>query len=168
MKARLGLLVAGTFFLCGATTNLVACGDAQPPMPSTSDAGGSSGGDGGGGDGGVVLPNAASNPGYVTCGNVECGVADGEACCWTDARTCMAGCPNAATFELHCDESADCTDGTNKRCCVIGLAALCMAQCPSDGYQLCRTQAECDNAECALKTCSGRELWVCGAPPACQ
>jgi hypothetical protein len=152
MKARLGLLVACTSFLCGATTHLVACGDAQPAMPSTSDA----------------LPNAASNPGYVTCGNVECAVADGEACCWTDARTCMAGCPNAATFELHCDESADCTDGTNRRCCVIGLAALCMAQCPSDGYELCRTQAECDDAECALKTCGGRELKVCGAPPACQ
>jgi hypothetical protein len=173
MKTRWGLLVACTSLLCGATINLVACGDVQPAIPSTSDAGGSSGGGaggggGGGGDGGASLPDAASDPGYVTCGNAECRLADGEACCWTDTRTCMVGCPNSAMFELHCDESADCTDGTNRRCCVTGLAAVCMAECPSDGYPLCRTQAECDGAECALKTCAGRDLQVCGAPPDCQ
>jgi hypothetical protein len=84
-----------------------------------------------------------------------------------DDGACMAGCPSSASFELHCDESADCIGGANTVCCLDGMATQCMGACAS-GVRLCKTQAECGDAGCALKTCAGRAIQVCGAPPGCR
>ena len=133
------LVVAGGLFA-------LACGGASDPTPA-----GSSG----------------SNPGKVTCETAECDVAGGYACCSHDARPCMKGCPNSASFELHCDESADCTVATVNKCCSFGLSAVCQSEC-TDGPQLCKTQAECGAAGCSLKTCNGHKMQVCGTPAGCQ
>jgi hypothetical protein len=120
--------------------------------------------------------------GKVRCGNKECDLDAGQACCDSigadgGAHTC--GPRNAGSFclsgaEQDCDEKADCPSGGV--CCLQflaqGILARCMPTCVTgaERYQACATSAECENSgPCAQYTCpSGESVRTCERPLGCQ
>lgn len=136
------------------------------------DGGATDGGGDGGGDGG------RSNPNKITCGNTACDAGTSR-CCWPEndagAGVCAATCQGNNTFEVQCDEKADCAN-PNHKCCIGFGEAECSAQCFL-GPQLCKTGAECGDAgPCNEKSCTRGnganavvlKLRVCGTPLGCQ
>lgn len=161
-----------------ASSSSGASSGASSSGSSGTSSGGTDGGDGGvkegggGGDGG-----AGSNPGKVTCGTTECATGGNTICCEKTAqdggvtRTCEATCDGFGSFDLRCDEKADCPNAADK-CCLGFQGATCNDNCgfgPNPGIQLCKTTAECGDAgACNVKTCAGRQRSVCGTPFGCQ
>lgn len=143
---------------------------------SGTSSGGTDGGDGGVKEGGTE-GGAGSNPGKVTCGSTECATGGNTICCEKTAqdggvtRTCEATCTGFGSFDLRCDEKADCPNAADK-CCLGFQGATCNDNCgfgPNAGIQLCKTTAECGDAgACNVKTCAGRQRSVCGTPFGCQ
>lgn len=134
------------------------------------------------GDGGSdASPNpVTSNPGKITCGATECDAGTGR-CCWPEidasAAICAGNCQGNNTFEVLCDEKADCAN-ENQRCCLFFGESRCAVNCaPGGNVQLCKTDAECLNdAGCSEKSCTRGvppdqvvlRLRVCGTPAGCQ
>jgi hypothetical protein len=141
-------------------------------------------GDGGSGDansdaGSAPDTGAGSDPHAVRCGAATCDTTQ-DACCYAfsrDGGIADAGCiPRGDNcpggFKERCDEAADCDAG--RVCCLqigaVGLDSVCRQGCGiGGGYQLCRTNAECQNdAGCNVLSCfNGRTLQLCGKPTGC-
>ena len=111
---------------------------------------------------------ARCTPGVVACGG------DGGACATSTSACCQANPPEGGTCQpssaacpsgqskIQCEEAADCPSGNV--CCELFPAyatlgpTTCMASCPMDQSQICRTHAECaagdaGPAKCLLQTC---------------
>ena len=161
----------------GASSGASSSG-ASSSGASSSGSSGTDGGDGGvkeggGGEGGTT----GSNPGKVTCGTAECATGGATICCEKTAqdggvtRTCEATCDGFGSYDLRCDEKADCPNAADK-CCLGFQGAMCNDNCgfgQNPGVQLCKTNAECGDAgACNVKTCLGRQRSVCGTPTGCQ
>jgi hypothetical protein len=145
-------------------------------LPTTS--GGLPGSPDGGdqGDGAVPPSGGVSNPGKISCGDVECDAGAGGVCCLYDGgATTSCGrflCPGTGdpgkTLAESCDETADCPTeegGRQPQCCLDRFGTVCNNRCD---VQLCKTDAECGDAgPCNPKTCRGVALHVCGVPDGC-
>jgi len=111
---------------------------------------------------------ARCTPGVVACGG------DGGACATNTSACCQASPPEGGTCQpssaacpsgqskIQCEEAADCPSGYV--CCELFPAyatlgpTTCMASCPMDQSQICRTHAECalgdaGSPKCVLQTC---------------
>jgi hypothetical protein len=143
-----------------------------------------------GSDGAASSGTITSNKDKITCGTTEC-TTDGDGngrCCWPAGDQTKATCAPAPdlqcavdSFEISCDEKADCNDGV---CCWGDGQTECSATCADvtrpDGQpdmQICKTDAECGTGiKCALKSCkvgaAGDQITVkvdvCGTPTNCQ
>jgi hypothetical protein len=134
-----------------------------------------------------------SNKDKITCGATDC-TTDGDGngrCCWPGGDQTKAVCATQAdglqcvvdSFEIACDEKADCNAGI---CCWGDGQTECADDCTTanvgrpDGQpdmQICKTDAECGGTtKCAQKSCkvgaAGDQLTVkidvCGTPTNCQ
>lgn len=134
-------------------------------------------------------PGTTSNPGKITCGNVECdagggnGGGGGQCCVRQEGPVCQNrgggqgqgnGCDGDDDIRIRCDEPKDCPSiggGQNEvqgSCCLRQDGQECGL--PFNCIQVCKTTADCvnDAGTCAEKTCRGRKVMVCGTPQGCQ
>ncbi len=161
------LLVAG----CGSTVQTFGDGNSGTTTSSTGQGGGDTGGESGVGGGGAGTSTATAtstststssgtggNPPVepINCGDQSCDVAT-EICCATFQGTnCIPASSNCMGFTLECSSAASCPGA--EVCCASGspmnMTATCGPKCEGGGpgpggggFQLCETDAECDEGE---------------------
>lgn len=151
-----------------------ASGDGGPGNVGSDAAGGPDAG-AQGDDGGVPEGGAAVTPHAIACGAASCDTQKETCCALADGGGgCVAGstatCP-AGSATLHCTEAADCDPGSI--CCgnidfQSGTpSTLCATTCST--FQFCGTSAECRTAEpCAVQSCFGRMVEICGRQGFCK
>ncbi len=116
-----------------------------------------------------------SDPGTTKCGGLSCATASHYCCVDTTdggPATCLDnGVSACGGIRQKCDEAADCP--TANICCInAGDAAsiadntVCVTACDADGFQVCRTDAECKNGLlCVGQMCNGIWIQTCGHLP---
>jgi hypothetical protein len=135
-------------------------------------------------EGGCVVPEGGSpcTPGEVTCDNAPCDVPSNFCCATQGAQGVTEACDSIGTscsgLSEGCDETADCSSGSI--CCLVtslsSASVACQAGTACAGgifsIQVCKTDAECDNAmPCVPQTCmlEGATVTIeaCGSVPTC-
>jgi hypothetical protein len=150
---------------------------------TVTEGGTSSGGEGGGSSSGPSTPvpegGAPSQPGMITCGSTTCDTTSQHCCESADGGTCgpLNGSCSGGAITLACKEAADCAPGSV--CCQPleygPHSTSCMTSCPLGYFQVCRTDAECGNADagaasekCIVQTCyTSMAMTATGTVEAC-
>ncbi len=195
----LGCAFGGSLEACGGGDDSVAAGtDSGVGGDGTIGTGDDSGSgvtdsgtvtDGGGGSDGGGGP--VSNPGKATCGptiscDLDAGGGGSPFCCERsdggDSCETSGGACGGVTFQLACDEPADCPNN-KPACCMntssIGLSpdasvssgqAQCSSHCGGGDLILCKTSAQCgDGGTCAKVTCHGGDtFFACNTNADCK
>jgi hypothetical protein len=141
--------------------------DAGGPGPDAPDA--QPDGPGPGHDSGTEAqaPLFTLDPNQVACGGSHCTSNSGFCC--RNSTSCETNSQNCSSSELRCDETADCPSA--QVCCARKdqynpsvISSFCTSSCGAGETRICKSKSECSN--CAVATCAGRTMGLCGTPPA--